>query len=184
LYGVSKVQWLTEDENDDGVLVQDTSTDVYNLDSSLFGEGLSPLNEDEFIVLTWQERKMLILDRNSLEFKEEYEMPSVISQGWGVTEVQSDDAENYMLYVSDGTSKVFKMDGNNMQIKKILDIKTENGIEVDKINELEYVKSHDGTGYIYANVWYDDNIVKIDPETGVIVDSWDIGSLAKAERLF
>ena len=89
LYGVSKVEWLIEAGDDEGVLEQDPSTDVYDLAAKDFGEGLSPLNADEFIDLTWHERKMIILDRNTLEYKREYVMPDAIKEGWGVTAIEN-----------------------------------------------------------------------------------------------
>lgn len=50
----------------------DAST-AYDLDIAYFGEGLSPRSADEFVVLTWKERDMLIFDRNTLELKDEYD---------------------------------------------------------------------------------------------------------------
>ena len=58
-------------------------------------------------------------------------------------------------------------------------VKDSRGKEVNKINELEYVD-----GYIYANVWYKDILLKIDPNTGKIVKEWDIGTLAKSEHTY
>ena len=53
------------------------------------------------------------------------------------------------------------------------------GLQVDRINELEFVN-----GYIYANVWYKDILIKIDPQNGHIVKEWDIHSLEIAEKAF
>jgi len=112
---------------------------------------LSPLNEDEFIVLTWHERAMLILDRNTLEYKREYVMPSEIKEGWGVTADENNKSSqgNYRLWISDGTSKIFELDGDTMEILHTRVVKDQNGNEVDEINELEYVGDK-----IYANIWY------------------------------
>ncbi len=40
------------------------------------------------------------------------------------------------------------------------------------VNELEYVG-----GYIYANVWYKDYILKIDPDSGEVVRTYDLQDL-------
>merc|ERR1711997_221487 len=67
LYGQSKVQWLKQDPDDDRILEIDDSVNPYDLDKSLFGEGLCPRNEEEFVVLTWKEKKIIVLDRETLE---------------------------------------------------------------------------------------------------------------------
>jgi len=50
---------------------------------------------------------------------------------------------------------------------------------VVNLNELEFVKGH-----IYANVWYKDILLKIDPQTGEVVKSWDLSSLKATEVSF
>lgn len=39
------------------------------------------------------------------------------------------------------------------------------GKPLKRLNELEMVK-----GYVLANVWFDNHLYKIDPETGKVVD--------------
>ena len=48
-----------------------------------------------------------------------------------------------------------------------------------KINELEFID-----GYIYANVWYVDTLLKIDPQTGTVVKQWDLSILMQTESRF
>ena len=71
------------------------------------------------------------------------------------------------------------MSGDDFSIKKTITVRTEGGTPQNNINELEFVD-----GSIYANVWYEDVILKINPSSGIIEQSWDISSLAEAERLF
>lgn len=52
-------------------------------------------------------------------------------------------------------------------------------VTIDNLNELEYVD-----GFIYANVWYKDLLLKIDPVSGEIAKQWDISSLELAELAF
>jgi glutamine cyclotransferase len=54
---------------------------------------------------------------------------------------------------------------------------TINGAPRDSLNELEYIR-----GYIYANVWYTDYILKIDPVSGKVVGKLDLRSLAADAR--
>lgn len=48
----------------------------------------------------------------------------------------------------------------------------ENGQPLKRINELEMVK-----GYVFANVWFDEHLYKIDPATGGVVDSYNFSEL-------
>ena len=51
-------------------------------------------------------------------------------------------------------------------------MKHRNGKKADNLNELEYVD-----GFIYSNVWYENNILKIDANTGLVVEVFDLSSL-------
>lgn len=94
-------------------------------------------------------------------------------------ESNTSDNGKYRLYISDGSSSIFEVNGDTMEIINTVTVKNADGREQDKINELEYVG-----GYIYANVWYVNTLLKIDPATGIIVKDWDINSLALAEANF
>lgn len=58
-------------------------------------------------------------------------------------------------------------------------VKLENGQPLTKLNELEMVK-----GYVFANVWFDDNLYKIDPVTGAVVDTYNFSELYPKVRSF
>lgn len=49
------------------------------------------------------------------------------------------------------------------------------GLPLTRINELEMVKGH-----IFANVWFDNNLYKIDPASGKVVDEYNFGELYPA----
>jgi glutamine cyclotransferase len=57
----------------------------------------------------------------------------------------------------------------------VLDV-AENNYALININELEYIK-----GFIYANVWMTNTIVKIDPNTGDVVGKIDLTSSSHEE---
>ena len=46
------------------------------------------------------------------------------------------------------------------------------GRPLSRINELEMVN-----GYVLANVWFDDNVYKIDPVSGDVVDTFNFQEL-------
>ncbi len=52
-----------------------------------------------------------------------------------------------------------------------------NGIPRDSLNELEYIN-----GYIYANVWMNNSVFKIDPSTGHVVGKLDLSILTQDAR--
>ena len=43
---------------------------------------------------------------------------------------------------------------------------------IDRLNELEFAN-----GYIYANVWFRDILLKIDPSNGNVVKTYNISTL-------
>lgn len=100
------------------------------MDRMLFGEGICPRSETELVLLTWRERKIIILDRTTLEEKETFTMDKRIVEGWGITEDRENVSVkgNYRLYVSDGTSKIYEVDGDTMEILKTVTV-TDNGKE-------------------------------------------------------
>lgn len=51
-------------------------------------------------------------------------------------------------------------------------VRLQDGRPLKKLNELEMVK-----GYVFANVWFDDRLYKIDPATGAVVDVYNFSEL-------
>ena len=81
--------------------------------------------------------------------------------------------------MSDGTHKLTYLDPNTFQVTRTLPV-YENSYVKEKLNELEFIN-----GYIYANVWMTNTIVKINPENGNVVGLLDLTSLAdEAKNLY
>ncbi len=59
----------------------------------------------------------------------------------------------------------------DMRMLKILSVADNRGV-VDSLNELEYIN-----GYVYANRWYNNEIVKIDPANGHVIGRMDMNGL-------
>jgi glutamine cyclotransferase len=74
--------------------------------------------------------------------------------------------------MSDGTYELTYLNPITLQTVKKISV-TENGYAKDYLNELEYIK-----GYIFANIWTTNTIVKIDPTNGKVVGKLDLSSLA------
>lgn len=76
--------------------------------------------------------------------------------------------------MSDGTEKITIFNEN---FEKNSDFSvTENGIPITKINELEYID-----GFIFANIWLTNEIIKIDINTGNVVKKWNFDALKHQE---
>lgn len=130
--------------------------------NSIFGEGIT-IFKNKIYQLTWESNIVYVYDVNNIDkpvqtFKWPY-------QGWGITHDSSS------LIISDGTSNLFFVNPDDFRLKSTIRVSTDAG-PVDQLNELEYVD-----GFVYANVYYKDIIVKIDPESGHIVGQMNLPGL-------
>lgn len=137
------------------------------LDNKYFGEGITILN-NKIYQLTWRNKTGFVYDARSFEKLKEF---TYEGEGWGITH----DGKN--LIMSDGSSRLFFMDTTSLSRIRSIDVTDQNG-PVKKLNELEYVD-----GFVFANVWETNRIVKIDPATGQVVGALDLTLLAENARL-
>ena len=91
--------------------------------------------------------------------------------GWGLTT-----NGNYLI-MSNGSSNLYYREPSTFKIIKTLNVTDNNG-PVQNINELEMIH-----GYIYANQWLTDNILKIDTVTGKVVGKLDLSSLKTEAKM-
>ena len=138
----------------------------------MFGEGISRLDDKQWIELTWLEKTVNILDKNTLQVKRSIPLWKGVKEGWGIT---LDDARR-ILYVSDGSEKITRINADTLEEISQFTVKKGNGSPQKLINELEFVNGH-----IWANVFYMHGMVKIDPTSGFIVDHIDFTPLHDAE---
>jgi len=132
-----------------------------------FGEGIAFLN-GKIYQLTYQTKVGFIYDATTFEKIRDFTFPS--EEGWGLTT----DGKN--LIMSDGTHIITYLDPNTLQTVKTINV-TEDGIEKYFLNELEYIN-----GYLYANVWTTNTIVKIDTGNGKVVGKLDLTSLVDESK--
>ncbi|MDP3432270.1 MAG: glutaminyl-peptide cyclotransferase, partial [Bacteroidota bacterium] len=86
-------------------------------------------------------------------------------EGWGLT----NDGKQFIM--SDGTNILTYLDPESYKpVKKIQVYDDKNPVLY--LNELEY-----SDGFIYANVWTTNLIVKIDPETGKVLSKIDLDGI-------
>ena len=115
-----------------------------------------------------------------MKIKATFALPLQISEGWGVTADESKVNQNgfYQLYISDGTSTIYVVDGETLTVQSSITVHS--GLTpYSNLNELEFANGH-----IYASVWMQDILLKIDPQTGKVVKTYDISTLENAERAF
>ncbi|GAB3350352.1 glutaminyl-peptide cyclotransferase [Arachidicoccus ginsenosidivorans] len=128
-----------------------------------FGEGISELG-GKIYQMTWQQHIVYVYDAKTLKKTGQLTWPN---EGWGMT------TDEQHLIVSDGSSHLYYINPVDFSVVKTLNIQGAYG-PLSQINELEYVD-----GFIYANVWQTDNIVKIDPATSKVVATYDLTDIRK-----
>jgi len=131
------------------------------IDSPLFGEGITILN-DKIYQITWENKKGFVYDLATFKKISEF---SYNHEGWGITHNGTE------LIVSDGSSNIYFWDPATQKELRRISVQDNNGLR-NNINELEFIK-----GFIYANVWQTNDILKIDPVTGNVVGKLDLSSL-------
>lgn len=136
-----------------------------DLGAEYFGEGMTVLN-GKIYQLTWTNGKGFIYDEKSMLLLGEF---PVIGEGWGLT------TDGQFLIMSNGSNSISYLDPENFQVKKTIYVYDKDA-PLTRINELEYIN-----GIIYANVWYTDKIVQIDPAYGEIVGWIDLTGLRSPE---
>ncbi len=138
-------------------------TQSHNMGSEdIFGEGIT-IFKNKIYQLTWQNNLVYQYNINNINkpiktFQWPYE-------GWGIT----NDGTN--LIVSDGTANLYFVDPETFKVKSTIAVKDNMG-SVPYLNELEYVN-----GFVYANVYESNFIVKIDPESGHVVGKMELANL-------
>jgi glutamine cyclotransferase len=137
------------------------------LDSIFFGEGVTVLR-DTVYQLTY--RQGVVHVYNAKDFKKIKQLPYTNGEGWGLTH------DSTHLIATNSGNKLYFHDPSTFKIVKSVSV-TENGEPAIQINELEYVN-----GFIYANQWQYDYILKIDPATGEVVAKMDLTSIHQQEK--
>jgi glutamine cyclotransferase len=132
-----------------------------------FGEGIVILNGKIF-QLTYKNQLGFIYDAKT--YKKIGEFSYANKEGWGMT------TDGTNIIMSDGSNVLFYLDPNTQKVIKTLQV-NDDGFAEDYLNELEFIN-----GYIYANIWNKNFIVKIDPATGKVLGRMDLTMLCNTAR--
>lgn len=134
-----------------------------NAADSTFGEGITIL-KGKLYQLTWKEKLVYVYDVKDIS--KPVKTFNWISEGWGIT----NDGTN--LIISDGVSpNLYFVNPETFQVQRTQGVESNEGPQYN-LNELEYID-----GFVYANIWQKDIIVKIDPASGHIVGKMDLSGL-------
>jgi glutamine cyclotransferase len=132
-----------------------------------FGEGIVFL-KGRVYQLTDTTRIGFVYDANTYKKLSSFNYDG---EGWGLTTNGTD------LIMSNGSSNIYYRDPLTFKIIKTLSVNDNNG-PVQNINEMELIK-----GYIYANQWQTDYILKIDTTSGKVAGRLDLASLKTESRV-
>jgi glutamine cyclotransferase len=134
------------------------------LEPRYFGEGIVNWG-DRIISLTWQHGQGFVWNLKDFSPVGRFRYDG---EGWGMTQ------DGRSLIMSDGTAQLRFLNPDKLTEQRRITV-TWNGRAVERLNELEYVR-----GEIWANIWYETKIARIDPATGAVIDWIDISALRKA----
>ncbi|RCW47713.1 MULTISPECIES: glutaminyl-peptide cyclotransferase [unclassified Halanaerobium] len=124
---------------------------IKKLPGNHFGEGITILN-DKIYQLTWKAKTAYVYDLNFNLLKEF----SYKGEGWGLTN------DSQHLIMSNGSNKIYYRNPDNFSVLRTIEVAAY-GEKISNINELEYIN-----GEIFANIWFEDYILRINPESGEI----------------
>lgn len=126
---------------------------IHHLANRYFGEGIT-LWQNRIIQLTWRSSIGFVYNLQDFKPLKRFTYPT---EGWGITH------NNQKLIMSDGTDKLYFLDGDSFEKISQIQVRDQN-VPIVRLNELEYID-----GEIFANVWMTDYIARISPETGQVL---------------
>ena len=136
------------------------------LEARLFGEGLARV-DGRLYQITWKEQRAIVWDLASFEREREF---GYEGEGWGLC------FDGKSLVMSDGSARLTRRDPKTFEKISELIVRS-GGRPVEKLNELECVG-----GDVYANIWFEHTIAKIDAATGNVTAWIDASGLLTAEQ--
>lgn len=138
-----------------------------DIPAQYFGEGLA-LVDQRLIMLTWRAQRAFAFERDSFQLLDTYRYQG---EGWGLC------YDNERLVMSDGSDRLTFRDPITFELIGEQRVRLR-GQPLYELNELECVD-----GAIYANVWTEDFIVRIDPATGRVTDYINAAGLLRGGDL-
>lgn len=139
----------------------------YDLADEFFGEGIVIL-KDKIYQLTWRSGVGFVYNLSDFKLLQEFRYTG---EGWGLT------TDGTNLIMSDGTHVIRIVDPQTFKTIRTIVVKDEDGKPLYRLNELEFVK-----GEIWANVWQQAKIARLDPKDGKLLGWIDLTKLETEQR--
>jgi glutamine cyclotransferase len=132
-----------------------------NIDPSLFGEGIT-LCKGRIFQVTWTNKVGFVYEKETFKQVNKIYYPT---QGWGLTTIGD------RIVMSDGTNTLYFYEPEMFTSVSRIEV-FDNEKKIDSLNELEYIN-----GEIWANIWMEDRIARIDPVSGKVKAYVDLSGL-------
>jgi glutamine cyclotransferase len=160
-------------------------------DPKYFGEGIDLWN-GQIVMLTWQESEIFFFDLETFEIVRTAKLPPTTrNEGWGLcnngTHFIFSDGSEFLHYWDPATmTETHRLRVRVLSASPLFILPTRHpprmqvtyhGKPVPKLNELEFVD-----GMVLANIWYDDHVAVIDPETAEVKKMWNFKRLHTEEK--
>ncbi len=128
---------------------------------NIFGEGIVLYN-NKIIQLSWEAGRGFVYDLNTFKQLDEF---SYSGEGWGIC------TDGTHLFMTNGSPEVKILEPLTYSQIGSFEVYDNKG-PVRYLNELEYID-----GYIYANIYQYEKIVKFDPKTGRVAAYIDLSHI-------
>jgi glutaminyl-peptide cyclotransferase len=158
LYGNSTVRLV---ELETGKIQQS-----YSMPVEYFGEGMT-IWKNRLIQLTWKSMRGFVYNKSDFKQIRDFYYER---EGWGIT------SDGLHLIMSDGSDTLYFVNPDSFTGDGSIRVK-DSGKPVSNLNELEYIN-----GSILANVYFDNKIAIISPETGEVTGWIDLQGLTAREK--
>jgi glutamine cyclotransferase len=137
-----------------------------SLPADRFGEGLAVL-DGRLYQLTWKSRVGYVYDLSTLALLDSF---AYDTEGWGLT------TDGTSLIMGDGSSILRVLDPTTFAVTREIVVR-DGSAPLGALNELEYARGH-----LFANVYRSDWIVRIDPESGAVLEWIDLAGVLPDNR--
>ena len=137
-----------------------------DISPAYFGEGLARVG-DRLVMLTWKAERAFVF---GLERFDEQRTLRYEGEGWGLCN------DGRRLVMSNGSDRLTFRDPRTFDVLGGRGV-TLRGFPLTQLNELECVD-----GAVYANVWRQDYIVRIDPDSGRVTSRVDAAGLLSRDE--
>ena len=141
------------------------------LDDKYFGEGITILN-NKIYQITYHAQKGFVYDLGSFARIDSFMYQT--KEGWGLAN------DGTYLIKTDGTEFIEYINPENMQVTRRFSVYDNKG-PIYYLNEIEY-----DNGFIYANIYTTNYIIKIDASSGKVVEKINfekLSNLVKSNEL-